>query len=202
MAAGFCKGHRWGFPEPRRFPFAATRRGRSDASFRSSERGRTGWRGSKNATLARHCQMIWLLAELRSCGAAELLAEVVVEEGTRHPRRDNRDFDTDEHRIGLEPRLTRSLMTSLMVSSESAGPEPEVRGAASVGEVGACFGSRERGWPADVEPPGEQCRRSVVVKPVAKSELARSTRSRIYREGSPCQFPDPHWIVPSASMKS
>ena len=36
-----------------------------------------GWRGSKDATLARHYQVIWLLAEGRSCAEVARLTGFV-----------------------------------------------------------------------------------------------------------------------------
>jgi transposase len=117
-----------------------------------------GWRGSKDATLARHYQVIWLLAEGRSCAEVARLTGFVrrwVEELlVRYNRFGPSSLGDRRRRNGAKPRiLTPEILAMLRARVKSPPEDGGVWTAKKVAAViAAALGvgriAEQRGWEA------------------------------------------------------
>ena len=117
-----------------------------------------GWRASKDATLARHYQVIWLLAEGRSCAEVARLTGFVrrwVEElVARYNRFGPSSLGDRRRRNGAKPRiLTPEILAMLRERVKSPPDDGGVWTAKKVAafmaaELGLAGVGEQRGWEA------------------------------------------------------
>ena len=174
-----------------------------------------GWRESKDATLARHYQVIWLLAEGRSCAEVARLTGFVrrwVEElAARYNRFGPASLGDRRRRNGAKPRvLTPEILAMLRERVKSPPDDGGVWTAKKVAAViaatlGVARVAEQRGWEAlraigwTIQRP--RPRHAQAATPEEQEAFKKSSRKRSPRKPSaiPARQSRPSQLTSTAS---